>query len=565
MKAFVVRHDRPVFSAQKCSDSAEAEAQLAHYEEASAKVDEDIHAMMKKASNSDEVTILEAQSFMLKDPDFTSRIRHLILDDYYNAPMAVETAAGQIIDQLSKLGSQMFRENIYDVQDIASRLISTLTKEKFTNIKELEEKVIVVADTILPSELLAMDVSMIGAICLDGGGSTSHVAILARSMNIPAVFALKDASSRIESGGLAAVDGLSGILYIDPDEKTVRRIKREKRQLEEEERLLKEDAVLPAITKDGVRIRLECNIDGIDHVESSLKNGAEGAGLLRTEFLLMTEGKTYSEDEQAEIYAQLASAFFRRGPVTIRTYDVGGDKVVSDLHVDEDNPVLGWRAVRFCMSRRDIFRTQLRAVLRASGSCPGRIRLMFPMISGPDELDDVLSFFESVKAECRSEGIAFDEDMKTGTMIEVPSAAITSDILASKVDFFSVGTNDLTQYTIAVDRGNEKISYLYKEYDVAMLRLLKYTSDSAAAHELDLSMCGELASDIEFIPLIIGLGFRKLSMHPASLLSARRLIRSLNYSDCQVLAKKALDMTSCRDIEELVEKFNAEIRDNQQG
>ena len=292
MKAFVVRHDRPVFSAQKCSDSAEAEAQLAHYEEASAKVDEDIHAMMKKASNSDEVTILEAQSFMLKDPDFTSRIRHLILDDYYNAPMAVETAAGQIIDQLSKLGSQMFRENIYDVQDIASRLISTLTKEKFTNIKELEEKVIVVADTILPSELLAMDVSMIGAICLDGGGSTSHVAILARSMNIPAVFALKDASSRIESGGLAAVDGLSGILYIDPDEKTVRRIKREKRQLEEEERLLKEDAVLPAITTPthepiaAIHIHKPVPIIPKSIVKSPFNYYCNGSELLR--FILQT-------------------------------------------------------------------------------------------------------------------------------------------------------------------------------------------------------------------------------------------------------------------------------------
>ena len=240
---------------------------------------------------------------------------------------------------------------------------------------------------------------------------------------------------------------------------------------------------------------------------------------------------------------------------------MGGDKIIKDMKSDEDNPVLGWRAVRFCMSEKEIFRTQLRAILRSSTS--GRLQIMFPMISGSDELDSVLDYFEEVKEECRKEGIAFDEDMKIGTMIEVPSAAITSDILARKVDFFSVGTNDLTQYTIAVDRGNEKISYLYKEYHIALLRLLRLTAENAHKEGIGLSICGEMAGNPLYIPLVIGLGYDTLSMNPASLLNARKLIRSINYSDCLTLAKEAGNMTSCRDIEKLLEKFHAEIGDTE--
>lgn len=559
MKAFVVRHERPVFSHEKSQDDVQAKAELARYEDACRSVDETLHSMMSACDDQERAGILEAQCYMVHDPEFASCITHLILDEHYNAPHAVETAASQVIDRLSS-DVDMFRQNIADIQDISSRMISHLTRESLSNLRTLDEKSIIVADAILPSELMGLDPSLIGAICLDGGGSTSHVAILARAMDIPCVFALRDASRRVRHGALVALDAFKGILYTDPDEETVARIGKARSRLEREEQEMKEDAVLPAITRDGVTIHLECNIEGLDFVEGAIGNGAEGVGLFRTEFLLMGDHE-YDEDEQTAIYSELARRFSRRGGVTIRTYDLGGDKIVKDLAVDEDNPVLGWRAVRFCMSQRDIFRTQLRAVLRASAS--GGIRIMFPMISGVDELDDVLSFFDEVKAECRSQAIAFDEDMKVGTMIEVPSAALVSDILAKRVDFFSVGTNDLTQYTIAVDRGNEKISYLYREYHPAMLRLLSLVRENAEKAGIGLSMCGEMAGNPDLIPLVIGLGYRRLSMNPASLLAARRLIRGMEYRRAQELAKQALDMTSCRDVEAILEKFNAETRDNQ--
>ena len=560
MEAFVVRHSRPVFSHERTKDESQAKVELKRYEEACRTVDEALHALMTGADD-DRNTILEAQCFMLYDPEFTSTISHLILDERYNAPHAVESAASMVIDRLSS-NVEMFRENIADIQDIASRLVSVLTQESLADLRGLCRRSVIVADTILPSELLSLDPSLIGAICLDGGGPTSHVAILARAMDIPCVFALRDASRKVTGGSLVALDAFQAVLYVDPDEDTVSRIRKAMEHQRMQELEMEEDAVLPAMTRDGVHIHLECNIEGLDFVDGALKNGAEGVGLFRTEFLLMGDHE-YDEDEQVGIYREVARRFARRGDVTIRTYDMGADKFVKGLGDEEANPALGLRAVRFCMSHEDMFRTQLRAILRASAE--GGIRIMFPMISSVDELDEVLSFFNEVKLECRAQGLRFDEDMPVGTMIEVPSAAITSDLLAGRVDFFSVGTNDLTQYTVAVDRGNEKTAYLYKECHSAMLRLLDLTRRNADAAAIDLAICGEMAGNPDLIPLVVGLGYRRLSMNPASLLPARRLIRGMECRKAEELAKKALDMTSCRDVEALLEKFNAETRDNEQG
>lgn len=556
MKALSVRHDRPVFAQEKCKDSEECKTELAAFHNACSQVVSALHQLMVKASGDDEVSILEAQSFMVQDPEFHRQIIRLITEEHYKAGPAVEAAAQNLINMLASSLTHGARENISDIQDIAVRIISCLTKESLLKLR-LEEKSVLVADTILPSELMSLNREYIAAICLDGGAQTSHVAILARAMNIPCIMGLREASSLVSTGDMVALDACSGILYINPDEETSRRIELLRAYAQAEEKEMSEEAVLPAITKDGRRIYLECNIEGLDFVQTGLRNGAEGVGLFRTEFLLMEEGKTCSEEEQTAVYGKLAAMFGKRGSVTIRTYDVGGDKIVKDMQGGEDNPVLGWRAVRFCMSRKDIFRTQIKSILRASAK--GKIRIMFPMISGSDELDEVIAFFNEVRQECRNEGLAFDENMKVGTMIEVPSAALASDILARKVDFFSVGTNDLTQYTIAVDRGNEKTAYLYKEHHIALLRLLRLTAENAKKEDIGLAICGEMAGNPLYIPLVIGLGYNTLSMNPASLLNARKIIRSINYSDCLSLAKEALNMTSCRDIEKLLEKFHAEI------
>lgn len=553
-----LRHDRPAVADDRCADDGEAVVEAGRFHRACDEVVDTLHALMTKGGSDEEVAILEAQSLMVRDPEFTRLVEDLILKEHHNAAHAVECAAHRFIATLSSIDSPVTRENISDIQDIASRIISVLTKEDFIMALP-DEASIIIADTVLPSELLAWDSRQVAALCLDGGGQASHVSILARALGIPCVIGLGDASHRAHSGQWAALDAFEGRLYLDPDDGIVSKVGSLMEEHRAEKKEMEEDAVLPAITLDGVRVELECNIEGLDFVDMALRNGAEGVGLFRTEFLLMRD-HVYSEDEQVAVYLAAARAFRGRGPVTIRTYDMGGDKVVKDLTRKEENPVLGWRAVRFCMDRKDIFRTQLRAVLRASAQ--EKVRLMFPMVSGCDELDDVLLFFESVKEGCRKEGIAFDEHMEVGTMIEVPSAAVISDILARKVDFFSVGTNDLTQYTIAVDRGNEKTASLYKEYHPAMLRLLDMTARNAASAGIGLAMCGEMAGDPLALPLVLGLGYRTLSMNPASLLEARHLIRHINMADCQALAKKALDMQSCRDMERLLEGFHAEIGNN---
>lgn len=555
-KALVYRHGQVRVSYEMTVSADEAKDEIRRFSEASDSVYDEISALLSEKRTKEEISLLESQLFMIRDPEFVQSVHEYINLEHYNAGWAVESAANKIITTLNAISSPLFRERIADIQEIASRIIGALDQSDSSPLS-LDEPSIVVADTLLPFEFLSVNREYLLGIALESGGRTSHVAILARSLSIPCLMGLKDVTSAVADGGAVAMDAFKGDFYVSPDDTTIAFIKGKEEKLAEYARTLEEDALLPAITKDGKRILLECNIEGTAALAPAVSAGAEGIGLFRTEFLLMDHsGDGNIEEASYSVYKEVASAFATRGPVTIRTYDIGGDKVVSDIGADEDNPVLGWRAVRFCMDRKDIFRSQLRAILRASVA--GNIRIMFPMISGCEELDGVLAFFEEVKSECRLEGIPFDEEMKVGIMIEVPSAAVTSDLLARKVDFFSVGTNDLVQYTIAVDRGNSKIAYLYNTLHPGVLRLLKLTSDNAAKADIELAMCGEMAGDLFTLPLVIGLGYSTLSMTSASLLEARSLIRSISYESCKALATKALDMTSYADIQKLLEEFHAE-------
>ena len=512
-KAFVFSHSQPHVIHEHLPDKASAKREEQRFTAASDEVYAQIEALIAHTSSKDETELLEAQLLMVRDPEFTNEVSHLINDELYNAAWAVETAADKLIKALSSLPDELFRERRSDVGEISSRIIAALTSEPTISFS-FEEKKIIVCDTLLPLEFISMGKDKILGIVLESGGSASHIAILARSALIPCVMGVHDVASSVKEGALVAIDGDKGKFYIDPDKTQLDAIYEEEKRREEHAKCLEEDALLPAITTDGKRIILECNIEGPSSVPVALNAGCEGIGLLRTEFLLMD--RTFSdniEEASTKVYSSIASSFKNRGNVTIRTYDIGGDKVISDIGIDEDNPVLGWRAVRFCMDRKDIFRCQLRAILRASIN--GNVRIMFPMISGKEELEGVLDFFDEVKEECRRDGIAFDENMKVGIMIEVPSAAITSDLLAKKVDFFSVGTNDLVQYTIAVDRGNDKISYLYNTLHPAVLRLLKLTADNAKEANIEIAMCGEMAGDLRAIPLLVGLGYTSLSMSGA--------------------------------------------------
>jgi phosphotransferase system enzyme I (PtsI) len=374
------------------------------------------------------------------------------------------------------------------------------------------------------------------------GGYTSHIAILVRSFGIPAVLGLSSLTKEVNAGDILVVDGETGEVIINPGRVALVKYHGTIKQYERERGKLLSLAELPAETTDGCRVVLKANIEMPEEAEQVLRYGAEGIGLYRSEFLFLTPGQAAEEEVQYEAYSRVLKALGDL-PVTIRTLDVGGDKVSPSLHASgEKNPLLGWRAIRMCLAMPDLFKTQLRAILRAS--VHGKARIMFPMISGIEELEQALALLEEAKAECRQKGQGFAEHIDVGTMIEIPSAALTAGILAQKSAFFSLGTNDLLQYTLAVDRGNEKVGYLSQPFHPAMLRLLKMTIDAAHAGGIKAAMCGELAGSVLAAPVLLGLGLDEFSMTASSIPQVKRIIRGISLEDCRVLAEKVLASAS---------------------
>ena len=527
----------------------DSSAELRSFEEARESVLSSIRSL--KPATDEEKAMLGVYESMLSDPDYLALIRENITERRYTASWAVEAATEKYTAALAALGDAYFAERIADIKDAESRLLSAISGM----VAEIAvtEPSIIIADYLMPTELMQMDRKHVLGLLLDGGGPTSHIAILAHSYEIPAIVGLGDISSSADDGSIVAMDAKDGVAVLDPDEKTVRSFRARRGIAIRNEAELRKEAEHPAITADGHRIHLMCNIEGTDGIEGAIAAGAEGIGLFRTEFLALKDFG--SEESRAAVYAEAAKRMGPYGPVTFRTYDLGGDKMADGMDNGEANPILGWRAVRFCMERRDIFRSQLMSILRASALSPS-VRLMFPMISGSEELLEVLAFLEDVKDECRKKGIVFDENMKVGTMIEVPSAAITADIIADHVDFMSIGTNDLIQYTIAVDRGNEKIAHLYSPLHPAVLRLLKYVADSAKKKGVTVSICGEMAGQAEYAPLLVGLGFDELSMTAHSVLEVRKRIRSLDWESCADFADRVLSLPDATSIENALKEYN---------
>ena len=495
--------------------------------------------------------IMLVHKSMVEDPEFRSLVLENIEKKKYNAAWAVEAAAEKFIALLEASGSEYFRERADDLRYVERYLLTALSG--MVSAFAVADECIIVADYLMPAELFELNTAAVRGICLDSGGRTSHVAILAHSLGIPAILGLGDISSFAVDGDIIAMDGKEGDAVLSPDDDTLQAFRARRSAEIRAEKSLRRTALLPAETTDGVRIKLLCNIEGIEAIPQAISAGAEGIGLFRTEFLALKDFG--SEESRAQVYAEAAKRMGPYGPVTFRTYDLGGDKMADGMDNGEANPILGWRAVRFCMERRDIFRSQLMSILRASALSPS-VRLMFPMISGSEELLEVLAFLEDVKDECRKKGIPFDENMKVGTMIEVPSAAITADIIADHVDFMSIGTNDLIQYTIAVDRGNEKIAHLYRPLHPAVIRLLKYVADSAKKKGVTVSICGEMAGQAEYAPLLVGLGFDELSMTAHSVLEVRKRIRSLEWESCADFADRVLSLPDATSIENALKEYN---------
>lgn len=559
-KALIFRHDLMQVQHELCKSEAERRRQLFAFEEACKVVAKELDSLIALAATKEETDILFTHKLMVEDPEFASSVKEQILKEGKCAPYAVEYVMDGQVTLLSNIDSALFKERISDIQNVSDSILRELLKQKRNVVPNYKTPVIIVADYLTPAEIVGMEKTNLLGFVLVSGGKTSHVAVLAHSLNIPCLVGLSDLFNIVKNGDLIILDAIKGEIVVNPEPEVLSEAKKQISFLKEQQESYNEDSLLPAITTDGKRVELKVNISGAENLDKLFNTGAEGVGLFRTEFLLMNS-QFPTEAEETDVYTEIVEKSTLYGPLTIRTWDVGGDKVVDALAIKEENPILGWRAIRFCLANKELFVPQLRSILRASAF--GKVQIMFPMISGVEELEESLALLEEVKQELRRKRIPFDEQIPVGIMIEVPSAALCSDALAKKVDFFSVGTNDLIQYTLAVDRGNEKIAYLYNPLHPGVLQLLKLVADNAHKNNIKVGMCGEMASVELFTPLLIGLGFDELSMNSQSISKVRHVVRSISYSESKDLADKLLAMTKSVEIETYLKEWtNGRIGNN---
>ena len=507
----------------------------------------EIQRKVSAGMGAQEGSIFDAHLLVLEDRTLLDEVVRVIQEQKVNAEHAFHTVAERYAATLSAIEDDYLRERATDMRDVTSRVLNNLLGlEEEADLRHLREPCVIISHDLTPSDTAQLDKRNVLGFATDVGSKTSHTAIMARSLRIPAIVGLKDVSGHVESGQYALLDGLNGVLIVNPTDQTLyeygQLILRQATLQQRLRDLLSE----PAITLDGHRVMLLANIEQAADAEQVKANGAEGVGLFRTEYLFLNRGHLPGEEQQYELYRQAAAAL-KPLPVTVRTLDLGGDKFLAHMQMPTElNPFLGWRAIRISLQERDIFRAQLRAILRASAE--GNLKVMYPMISGLEELKQANALLEEYKAELRQEKIPFDEKLEVGAMIETPSAAIVADCLAKEVKFFSIGTNDLIQYSLAVDRMNEKIAHLYEPTHPAIVRLIKSIVEAAHRRRIRVSVCGEMAGDPVLAPLLLGLGVDELSAAPSLVLPLKFLIRRLKLSEAQTLAALALECESAADI-----------------
>jgi phosphoenolpyruvate-protein phosphotransferase (PTS system enzyme I) len=508
---------------------------------------QEVQHKVSQALNAHEATIFDAHLLVLDDPTLIDSVTDLVHTKKINVEAAFQEFTHKYTATLSAIDDAYLRERVADMRDVTSRIMNNLLGNlQHQALQELKEPCIIIADDLSPSETAVMNRKVVLGFATDIGSKTSHTSIMARSLQVPAVVGLKDASVKIKHGAYVLLDGYNGSVIVNPTDQTLFEYGQLVRQQASIEEKLRAIQSLAAITLDGQKITLSANIEKSGDVGAVKEFGADGVGLFRTEYLFLNRDSLPDEEEQYQAYRNVAAAL-KPAPVIIRTLDLGGDKFLSHLQLPlEMNPFLGWRAIRFCLEEKDVFRAQLRAILRASAE--GNVKIMYPMISNHCELDQANGLVEQYKSELRAEKTPFDEHIEIGAMIEIPSAAVTADMLAKRVKFFSLGTNDLIQYALAVDRLNERIAHLYEPTHPAVLRLIKGTADAAARHGLWCGVCGEMAGDPFMTPLLLGLGVRELSMAPPLLPRVKFLIRRLKMDDATEFANFALNCESGREI-----------------
>ncbi|SJZ94324.1 phosphoenolpyruvate--protein phosphotransferase [Selenihalanaerobacter shriftii] len=499
----------------------------------------------------DKAEIFQAHLLVLEDPELINRVENKIEEELQSAEASLEAVVQMFVTTFSNLEDEYMQERAADIQDVGTRILKNLLGIEIKSLAEIDEPVILMARDLTPSDTAQIDKGKVLGFATEAGGRTSHTAIMARSLEIPSVVGLGDILAKTKKGDKVIVDALNGKLIINPTSKELAKYEAKKEEYAKRKEELAELKNLPAETKDGHRVEVAANIGTPKDVPGVLRNGGEGIGLYRTEFLYMDRKSLPTEEEQFNAYKEISKKLENR-PVIIRTLDIGGDKELSYLDLPEEmNPFLGYRAIRICLDRPDIFKTQLRAILRASAY--GNIKIMYPMISSIEELRAANAVLEEVKTDLKEEEVEFDEELEVGMMMEVPAAAMTADILAKEADFFSIGTNDLIQYTTAVDRMNENISKLYKPFHPAILRLIKRIIDAAHKENKWVGMCGEMAGDARLAPVLLGFGLDEFSMSAISIPEVKEIIRSLTLTQTEEIADDVLQLETAAEIIEYLD------------
>ena len=534
--------------------------QIQLFEEALIKTRREIIELQKRISSDmgqEEAQIFDAHLLVLEDRMLIEEVISRLKKEQLNVAYIFSEVLKKYISVFLKIEDEYLKERIADINDVGKRILRNLLGKERRGLDDLKEKALIVSHDLSPSDTAAMHTKNVSGFVTDMGGKTSHTAIMAKSLEIPAVVGLEGVTSKVNPGDTLIVDGNTGIVIINPDEETLREYQQELVKLRNIAERFSSVKDLPAVTTDGRQILINANIEFPDEVASVKQHGSQGIGLYRTEFFYMNRQDSPSEEEHYQAYKYVAEQMNPHS-VVIRTLDLGGDKFLSQFQIPHEmQPFFGWRAIRFCLARPDIFKLQLRAILRAS--VHGNLKLMYPMVSGIEELRQANGLLQEAKEELRQKGFEFNDNIPVGVMIEVPSAAMTADILAREADFFSIGTNDLIQYCLAVDRGNEKVAYLYEPAHPAVLRMIKQVIEAAHQAKIKVAMCGEMAGEPSLALILLGLGLDEFSVPPQVIPELKFIIRTIGFKAVQGLAKEAMVLSTGTQVEEFAKTRLEEI------
>ncbi|CZQ94550.1 phosphoenolpyruvate-protein phosphotransferase signature [Trichococcus palustris] len=558
-KVYLLTEPDLSFEKRKVVDS---EGEIARLLESFETAKSEVRVIREKAATAlgeEEAQVFDAHLMVLSDPEMLENIKSNIKDNQVNAEFSLSEVANMFIGLFESMEDNPYmQERAADIRDVMERVLGHLLGVKIPNPSTIDEEVIVVAKDLTPSDTAQLNRKFVKGFVTDIGGRTSHSAIMARSLEIPAIVGSKEITQSVKDGDIVILDGLDGDVYINPDEKTLAEYRQKAKEFSELQAEWHKMKNSETVTADGKHIELAANIGTPKDLEGVIANGAEGVGLYRTEFLYMDSADFPTEDEQFEAYKAVLEGMDGK-PVVVRTMDIGGDKELPYLELPKEmNPFLGYRAIRICLAEPEMFRTQLRALLRSS--VYGKLRIMFPMISNLNEFRQAKAMLDEEKANLLADGVEVADDIQVGIMIEIPAAAVLAHQFAKEVDFFSIGTNDLIQYTMAADRMNQQVSYLYQPYNPSILTLIKHVIDSSHAEGKWTGMCGEMAGDQTAVPLLVGLGLDEFSMSASSVLKTRSLMKRLDSKEMEALADKAInECTTVEEVIALVEEMKAKL------